>query len=171
MKLYELTDQYQRLIYGIDQPEITSTPEDYQTFLGETIALIKDQITDKIENLGKVILTLRASIDCIESERNRLEERQGILERKVDWLKDYLFREMTAAGIEKVQRPVVTVSLRKSPPSCEVVDIDQIPQTFRRVIPERWEPDKKAIIEQFKASGEIVAGVTIVVDKKTVQIR
>lgn len=169
--LFELTAQYERLIYGIEKPEWTATPDDYQAYLKENLALIKDQIEDKVENIGKVILTLKADIDCIESEGNRLADRQEAMEQKVDWLKAYLLREMTAAGIDKLQRPIVTVSLRRSPPSCEVVDATQIPVIFLHIIPEQLELDKRAIINHFKESGEIVAGVRIITDKKFVVIK
>jgi len=157
--LYNLVGQYSVLL-DIEE-------EGFEQALNE----LKGQIEDKVENIGKLVLSLKASQEVISEETERLNQRREALKKRQDWLKDYLLREMTAAQIKKVQRDVVTVSLRKAPPSCVVNDLNQIPEICKRFIPATWEPDKKMIIERWKATGEIVPGVAIIADKKTVQVR
>ena len=83
----------------------------------------------------------------------------------------YLLAEMTKTNIDKVKEDVISVSVQNSPPSCEVIELDQIPEQYIRVIPEQHEADKRLIIDHFKDTGEIIPGVDLIRDKKHVVIR
>ena len=147
--LYELSDQIKFL-----QEDTELGEEEFQKALGE----IQGQFQDKVENIGKLFLSFQADVTAIKSEEERLQSRRQSIEHKADWLKGYLLQEMTAVGIEKVRRDVLTVSLRTNPPSVNVLDQEAIPIEFRRIIPETWQPNKPSILSHFKSTGEIVAG-------------
>jgi len=100
-----------------------------------------------------------------------LATRRGGFNSKMEWLKNYLLVEMQATRVLKVKQDVISVSVQDNPPSVEVVDLEQIPEQYIRIIPETKEADKKAIIEHFKDTGEIVSGVNIITDKKHVVVR
>lgn len=163
--LYELADQYRFLTLAPDEEEVDA--EKLQVCLDD----IKDQLENKVENIGKFYLSLKATLEAIKAEETRLASRRQAIENKANWLKGYLLQEMTVASVDKVQRDVVTVSVRVNPPSVNVVKEDDIPQEYRVIIPEKWQPDKRLIIDHFKDTGEIVPGVEIITDKKSVQIR
>ena len=162
MHLYELTDQIKFL-----QEDTELEEEEFAKKLGE----IQGRFEDKAENIGKLYLSLQADVNALKSEEERLESRRQTIERKSEWLKRYLLQELIVANIDKVKRDVLTISVRVNPPSVNVVDEEVIPQEFRRVIPETWQPDKKQIIEHFKNTGEIIAGVEMITDKKRVEIK
>lgn len=163
--LYELAEQYLNLAKIIQEEELNE--DDFKVALGQ----LKDGFEDKVENIGKLALSLSSDAQAIEAEIGRLSARQRTLTTAHARLKNYLLLEMSAMGIDKVQRPLVTVSLRKSPPSCEVYDLMTIPPKFWRVIPETKDVDKKAILDRFRETGETVEGVRIITNKKTVQIK
>lgn len=163
--LYQLTDQYRFLELAIEGGE--GEEDELKAKLEE----VKEHIEDKVENVGKFVLSLEAGITAIKSEEERLSSRRRVIESRIDWLKNYLLQEMTLADLEKVKRDVLTVLVRLNPPSVNVLDPESIPQQFRRVIPETWQPDKKTIIDHFKDTGEIVPGIEVITDKKSVQIR
>jgi len=71
----------------------------------------------------------------------------------------------------KVKRDVISVSVQNSPPSVELLDLEQVPEQYIRIIPEVKEPDKRAIIEHFKETGEIISGIEVITNKKFVSIR
>lgn len=165
MKLYELAEEYRALSDALDSED--AEPEQFTEALGQ----LQGALEDKVEAIGKVILGLRASSDAIKAEVERLLVRRQPMARKEDWLKDYLLKEMTYAKLDKVQRDLVTVSLRKAPASCLVHDMAKIPIAYRRVIPMTWEPDKRAILDLFKDTGKTVPGTEVVAEKRTVQVR
>lgn len=164
-RLYELTDQYRFL-----EAEIESGTEGDETLL-TALAEVKAKIDDKVENIGKFILSLQADITGIRSEEDRLAARRYAVEHRIDWLKGYLVGEMTVAKLDKVKRNVITVSLRTNPPSVNVTDIEALPLEYQRCIPESYVADKKLIVDHFKDTGEVIPGVEIIKDKKSVVIR
>ena len=169
--LYALTDQYRFLLEALANEDSGELDPEH---LGELSAKLSDTTIDlgeKAENIGKYILSLEADVAAIRTEEERLASRKKSIENKASWLKDYLLREMMTAGIPKIKRELFTVSIRNNPPSVNVIDVEQLPNDFRRIIPETWQPDKKAILEHFKGSGEILPGVEMVVDKKRLEIK
>lgn len=150
MKLYELTDNYMQLVELADQL-------DEETFRN-TLESIQESIEDKVENTAKVIKSIEADVQAIKEEEKRLKERRQALEKKIDSIKDYLKEQLEKAGIDKVKRPTITVSIQKNPPSVKVIDEKLIPSSF--MIAKAPELDKKAVLEKLK-DGEEVPGVEL----------
>jgi hypothetical protein len=164
-KLYELTDQYKWLEKVLDEAE-EELPKD-------ALDAIKTKIEDKAEDIAKLVRSYEVGSESIQAEIDRLAKRSKSLANKAIWLKGYLQQEMQVAGIEKIKRDLFTISLRPCPPSVNITNLDLIPLPFRRVIPETWQPDKKAILDLYKEKdGEVVIpGVEIISDKKSLTIR
>ena len=74
---------------------------------------------------------------------------------------------MEAVGREKVRGSTLTVSLATSPPSCELVSFDQVPEEFKRV---KVDADRAAILRHFRSTGEVVPGTTVTTDRRHVRI-
>ena len=166
-KLYKLTEQYQAI------EEMLGREFEYvsQDEIKETLTTIKDEIEEKVSSIGKLVLELKSDIESVEAEEDRLAKRRSGYTSKMEWLKNYLLVEMQSANVLKVKKDVISVSVRDNPPSAELIDLELVPEQYVRVIPEKREPDKKAIIEHFKDTGEIVSGVDIITNKKFVSIR
>jgi len=166
-KLYKLTEQYQT-IEGMLDREIEYITQDE---IKETLANIKDEIEEKVSSIGKLVLELKSDIESVKAEEDRLARRRSGFVSKMEWLKSYLLVEMQSANVLKVKKDVISVSVQNNPPSAELIDLELVPEQYVRVIPEKREPDKKAIIEHFKETGEVISGVDIITDKKFVSIR
>ena len=165
VKLYELSERY-RVIASMLETEY-ETKESIKT----TLDNIQEDFEDKVENIGKFVLELKGTAEAIKVEEERLSKRQQAIVNNSEWLKNYLLAEMLATKILKVKRDVITVSVVDNPPSVEIADVDLLPENFQRIIPETREADKKLIIDHFKQTGEIIAGVSIVNDRKHLVIR
>ena len=166
-RLYELTDRY-KTIEGMLDRDIEYISQDE---IKETLANIKDDIEDKVASIGKIVLELKSDIESVKIEEDRLAKRRSGFTSKMEWLKLYLLAEMVSTNTLKVKKDVISVSVQNNPPSAELIDLELVPEQYVRIIPESREPDKRAIIEHFKETGELVAGVNIVTDKKFVSIR
>jgi len=119
LQLYELTDNYLAL-------EDLETEAEYAVSLDE----IEEEINTKIENIGKVIRSVSAEKDAYKAEIIRMQNKVKSLDSKMDWLKEYLKVNMDHLGIDKAGE-IVKVSLRTSPPSCNLIDINQVPDEFK----------------------------------------
>ena len=165
LHLYEITDRYQALRAVIERTD--STEEDFEL----TLKAIADSFDKKVENIAKLCLSLEGNMEVLKQEEARLHARRSSMERKVDWLKDYTLAEMTSIGRESVKGDTVSVSVRVNPPSVQVYRLEDIPLYFCEHIPDVWRPDKKRILDHFKATGEILPGVEIVADNKRLEIK
>lgn len=150
MKLYELTDDYLKLMEMAEEL-------DEETFQ-DTLESIEDAIEEKVEKTAFLIRNLEADVIAIKEEEKRLKDRRQALENKIQRMKDYLFEQLEKAGIDRVKRPLITVSIQNNPPSVRVVNEELIPSHF--MIPQPPKLDKKGILEKLK-HGENVPGVEL----------
>jgi len=165
MKVYELADTYNALTSLLEEEGAT------EEALQGQLRVIQEAFNAKAENIGKLILSLDGEATAITDELTRLNARKQATERKAEWLKSYLLQEMVNARIEKIKGTLVSLAIRNNPPSVSVLDINLVPMAFRRIIPERFEADKKLILDHVKSTGEVVPGCEIVTDKKSLSVK
>lgn len=149
MKLYELTANYAQLMELAEEIDATA--------LYDTLASIEEEIEDKAENIAKLIKNLNADVDAFKAEEKRLAERRKSVENKVTSLKEYLQNQLEVAGIDKVKRPTLTVSIQNNPPSVKVID-ESLLSAY--MIPVEPKLDKKTLLADLKA-GENILGAEI----------
>ena len=81
-------------------------------------------------------------------------------QRNADRLRDYLLRHMRELGTEKIDTPRFKISVRTNPPSVSLLEQMLVPEEFMRTVT-TVSVDKRAVLEHFKNTGEIVSGVDI----------
>jgi hypothetical protein len=163
--LYELADDL--LALTDDGEDFPLDDEGAKRLAGMTPPL--EAFEARVEDYAKTVKCLEADRDACKTEAARLTERARVFNNRIDWLKSYVSGQMQRLKIDKIKGAVLTASLRKCPPSCMVVDSDKIPPAF--MVDHEPTPDKKGILVHFKDTGEIVDGVDIVMDKKSLNIR
>lgn len=123
------------------------------TLEGDSVA-----IQQKIESYAFIIRNMEALPDAIKAEEKRLAERRKAIEKRVDNIKHWLFVNMQACGITKIESPVFTVALQNNPSSVIIDDEALIPADYLRV-PEVPPPSPdKALIKQAINDGLEVPG-------------
>lgn len=150
MKLYELTANYNQLLEMAEEL-------DFETFR-DTLESVQEAIEDKAENVAKLIKCLEVDAKAIKEEEQRLSDRRRTIENRITNVKEYLQNQMEVAGIDKVKRPTLTVSIQNNPPSVEIADESLIP--FDYMIPQPSKIDKKAILTALK-DGLIIEGCSM----------
>jgi hypothetical protein len=127
---------------------------DEQTFQ-DTLQAIEEAFEDKTENMAKLIKCLEADCKAIKEEEQRLADRRKALENRVSNIKEYLFNQLEVAGVDKVKRPTITVSIQLNNPSVEVLDESIVPSDY--MIPQPASIDKKSILQALK-DGAVIDG-------------
>ena len=150
MKLYELAQQYNALL------EMSESIDDIT--LKDTLDSIQEEIDDKAENIAKLIRSLQADTEVIKLEEKRLAERRKAIENRIENIKSYLQNELETAGIDKVKRPTLTVSIANNPPSVLVEDESLIPSEY--MVPQPDKIDKRMLLSVLK-EGEEIPGCSI----------
>lgn len=134
--LFELTDNYLRLLEAIADPEFSWDD------VADTAEMIQDEFDEKAEGYGKVIAQLQAEAAGLKAEEQRLAERRRRAEEGAERLKAKLLDAMLTTGQNKVKTPLFTFSTRKSA-SVVVDDLESVP--FEMLKFKDPEPDKTAI--------------------------
>lgn len=150
MKLYEIPDEYRKVLEGVQVDEETGE------ILG-TDALVEfaGDLNETIKNTGLYLFELDSEAQQIDAQIKRLKARKDGMTRRAETLKNLMLDAMTSSGLKKVSDPLVTVYLRKS--TATIVDeMDILPKDLLRVKVET-SPDLIAIGKKLKA-GEVVPG-------------
>lgn len=150
-KLYELTDEYLALWDSLNDPDADWDAAE------EKLKGIEAALDSKVEACAKAIRGMESDAESIDVEIERLERRKRTLENKTQSLKNYVQSEMTAAGRNKVQTDLFTVSVQQSPARLIVHAEADIPREYFKTIPETVQLDKVAVRTALKA-GNVVPG-------------
>ncbi len=168
--LARLTEEGLKIQAAMDYAEENNCDCDFET-LKKQLNTIEGQWFTKIENIGHLIQDMNSDDKAMEAEINRLKARRETKKRSLEFLKDYAMGCMVQMNELKLKFPLITVYVATNPPSVEVTDETQIPKEFNRLIPERYEPDKIKIIDNFKKTGEIPPGCNVIVDRKRLVVK
>lgn len=125
MKLYELTDDFEKLF---DQFDDISNLEDVSDEFREeikqawfdTLVGMEEEFEFKAENIGAYIKTLKAETDALKEEEYALAKRRRSKEKQIEWLKKYLLESMQAINRKKIDRPMAVLSIRNNAESVQI---------------------------------------------------
>lgn len=148
MKLYEIPEEYRKVLEGVQVDEETGE------ILG-TDALVEfaGDLNETIKNTGLYLFELDSEAQQIDAQIKRLKARKDGMKRRADTLKNLMLDAMTSSGLKTVSDPLVTVYLRKS--TATIVDnMELIPKDLLRVKVET-SPDLVAISKTIKSGIEV----------------
>lgn len=138
MTLYELTDDYMRLLEFAEDPD--ADPE----AIADTMDALEGEIEVKAEGYAKVIKQIEADADGIAKEIERLQQRRKTMENNIKGMKLRLQEAMEATGKTKFKTELFSFGIQNNPPRLVVDgDLKDIPESL--LIPQDPIPDKKAI--------------------------
>lgn len=160
MKLFELTEQYQKLLSMVDDEcDIQS--------IQDTLEGIEGMIADKAESIAKLIKSIEADEQAIKAEEDRLKARREALKNRRESIKEYLQNQLISAGIDKLKGTMFTVSIQNNPPSVQIAEGAKVPEKY--LIPQEAKVDKRALLDDLKA-GAVYEGIEMI-QTKGVRIR
>ena len=157
--LYELTDDL--LEAGAQLTEYLELPEEEQTAEAQGELLkswkgVKLKFEVKVEACALYMLAKQAHADIIRAEIARLQGMLGTVEKSHKWLARYVKDEMVAAAAPRVDGQRVRIRRQANPKKAEIAPEapedarEYLPEGQVRTIPEKNEPDKRAILAWHK---------------------
>jgi hypothetical protein len=145
MKLYELTNDYQKVLALAEEgQDITDTLES-----------ISGAIEVKAEGITHIVKNLEADTEAIEKEIKRLAELKDRNKKAVENIKNYLFFNMQAIGRSEIKTPLFTAKIQKNPAAVIIDDETKVDAKFLTIIPQSYKVDKVAIKEALKNGVEL----------------
>jgi hypothetical protein len=147
MKLYEISDELRmiglRLAEGVDDDG--EIPAD----LAADLDALTVAFESKIDGCCVLQAEMVAEAAAFKREADRLAKLAGAATRRADWLKAYMHRCLTIAGVKSVDANRFRVRIQlNSRPSIRLADGVEIPLQFRRTI---IEFDSQAAYEAWKS--------------------
>ena len=118
MKLYELTESYNRLLEMAEEMDAEA--------LADTLESLGDSIEQKVENTAKVIKSIEVDITAIDEEIKRLQGMKSARKNNIDRMKVYLKEQLELVGMDKVKGTLFTVALQNNPAKLVVNDISKL---------------------------------------------
>ena len=134
LKLYEAVDAYQTALDWIEENEdaIRDAGGEIPQELDELLEMAEGDLEEKVKRVALVVQNLKANAAAAKSEADRLATSARGYDRQAAALTNYLHHQLTRAGIERVETPLVKVRIqRASRPS--VRPVGEIPEEFQRV--------------------------------------
>lgn len=159
--LYQITNAFPQLMAN---EEIS---EKDKAKIEEELTILLQQKSQNIIGYSK---NLELTIEAMKNEEKRISEQRKALENRVLKYKNYVKECMEQNGITKIETTLGTLSIAKNPISVEVVNEDEIPSEYKQEVI-TTKVDKKAIADNFRATGEIIPGVNINTQNTSLRIK
>lgn len=161
LSLYKITNAFPMLM---DNEELSA--EEKEQIENELTVLLQQ----KSQNIIGYTKNIELTIAAMKSEEKRISEQRKALENKLDNFKQYVKDCMEHNGINKVETGLGVLSIRKNPISVEISNENLVPEEYKTKV-ETIKIDKKAIADNFKATGEIIEGVIINTNNTSLNIK
>lgn len=148
--LYEVASQYRDLV-----TRLMDTQND-QIAIADTIEAEAYPLEVKAQNVAYAARNLEALAEQIKAAEKQMADRRKAIENRAMHIREYIKTSMEIAGVQKIDCPHFSISIKKNPASVDVFEPSLIPAEYMRQ-PEPPPPaiDKTAIKEAIKAGKEV----------------
>lgn len=150
--LYELKNDYMELKNMLEDPNIS------EEAVINTMELVEDEIKDKLINCVRLMKSVEGSVKIAKEERERLKQREQILDNKIKRIRKYMQDMMLEMGEEKIKTDLYNFNITSNPPKLVIKDTSNIPKEY--YIEQEPKIDNKALLRDIK-NGLEIKGVSI----------
>lgn len=165
-QLYRLVEGYQQAFHTLhdmlDEGAIDAAS------LVDTMEGLEGELKDKAINVGLHIKNLRSDLEQVKAVQDEFASRAKRIASSIEFFERYLDANLRKSGIDLLKNEYVQIKYKALPAIVEVTG--EVPEQYQRVIPEKREPDKRAIAEALKA-GQEVAGAELITGRTKIEIK
>lgn len=161
LSLYQITNAFPALM---ESEEIT---EENKKQIKEELTVLLQQ---KSQNIIGYVRNNELTIEAMKAEEKRISDMRKALENRNSKFKEYVKECMQNSGINKIDTGLGSLTIAKSPISVEIENEYEVPSEFKQEVV-TVKIDKKAIADNFKATGEVPNGVIIHTDNTNLRIK
>lgn len=154
LTLYQISQEHRALADALQNMDL-----DDQT-ISDTLEA-ESGLVEKSQSVAFVIRNMETFAAAVKAEADAMSERAKCVQKRADSVKAYLHNCMNLAGVQKIEHPQFTISIRKNPESVQIFEEGLLPPDYLREIPAKYEPDK-TLIKQAIKDGHDVPGAKLV---------
>lgn len=152
--LYELTADFKAVATRLEEMEMDADT------IRDTLDGYSADFDNKVVAIASLIRNLEETADSIRAAEVMMGSRRNAMQKKAEWLREYVINNMKAIGKNEINCPLFSVKVRTNRPSVIVEDNAFIPLKYR-IEKNVVTPDKKALLQALE-SGEQLEGITLV---------
>ncbi len=165
LTLYELAADYREAAEKL--ADLDLPPE----VVADTLEGLAGELEVKAQNVVMFARNLEGLAAQIKEAEVAMAARRKALDNRAASLREYCLRNMQAAGVTKIEGPMLRISVRNNPASVEIFDERAIPSDYlREPDPPLPTPDKAMIAKALK-DGYEVPGCRLVTDKQRLEVK
>lgn len=157
--LYEITNAFPALM----EAEDVDNKEEIEK---ELMALLSQKSQSVIGYVRNIELTINA----MKTEEERIATQRKFLENRIERFKSYVMESMQRGGFTKIETELGTLTLADCPMSVEIFNEYEVPNEFKQELI-TTKISKDLIKKHIKETGEIIPGVKVIDNKKSLRIR
>jgi hypothetical protein len=166
--LFEISEKYENMLNSIeslyeyienkrDKPEyketVLKTEEEIERLI-TALDSIDSDLSIKLNNYRSIIFSKKTENEFIDMEINRLKKRKHRNTKLIDNLKNFIMLNLKKLGKTQYQTSLYTISIRKNPPSVNIIDEHLVPIKYKS-IEEIIKIDKKEIAKDLKENKNV----------------
>jgi hypothetical protein len=163
MKLYEIAGDILQVVEIVENGELTEAE------VKDTLDALNISFKEKLEGMGRYILTLKAQVDSADAEIDRLKCRKERTKNTIASIENYILTVMESMDTKKVSCDVFDVSARKPAKVATITDEGLLPARYFIEVPATKKIDKRTLLADLK-NGEI-EGAELAEGKKSLTIK
>lgn len=166
-KLYELSSDLARINDELISAEGELSPE-----LEKRLDEVNLALTDKAHGIRKWLAIVEGDGGALNTEIKRLQKIKKTNENLYERLKAYVYQNMIVSDLKKLETPIGTFTIAKSPPSLEIIE-DAVPNEYKTEIPAHLEltTEGKKRIKDAIEEGYEVPGAKLITDRTHLRIK
>lgn len=126
------------------------------------------QLPDLIQEVVRSSLYDQVLLSALKARLEEMQERLERLKVRFEKKRALACSTMVSAGLERMQAPDFSVSLRQGPPRLEVLDEALVPDHF--LVPQAPRLDRAGILNALKR-GEAIEGAVLLEGEAHIQVR
>ena len=166
----EFYEEIENIIAEETAETAENNAEEVEEKAKEYISKVEKDLHENPAKLVKYIAKLSNNIEGIKKEEERLKAYRQVQENKLDRFKEYVKSLMEYNDTKAIDTSYGRMSIRKSPVSAEIVDIEKVPEEYKKTKTEVT-VDKKALLNKFKETGELIDGIKFNTTKTSLTIK
>ena len=126
MPLYKIANDYLNIARQLADLDLDDTT------IKDTLDGASGDFEAKAWNVAALIQQFEGDVGVIKDAEQRMASRRRTLERRCEWMRDYLLVQLLRVGIHEIDSPEFVIRLRDNPPKVVFDDESAVPDEFKR---------------------------------------
>lgn len=169
LTLYELSDDYLAALQTLES--LAESGQLSPEVVADTIEGLSGDLEVKAKNVIGYVKSLEAESDAISNAIDGMQKRMLALDKKAEWMREYVKSAMERTGITEIKSPYFVIKLKDNPGKV-IIDCEAgLPDYCWREVPATREPDKKAIKAKLDEGDKTVSAAAHIEKGKRLEVK